>query len=194
MVIGIHFFPHILFVIGSTSCCRSQSPQDSSGPVPGYERVVNSEGAAGDMCSVGYETVAGEHDSLVPGYERVAGGHDLPSDSDPNYEELKPNSVSYAVVNKKRKKTPFPMTEPDYASLSRKDPGYERVEGFDPNYESVSRDSISDPNYESVEREDPPYERVQANTSTYVPVYQQDNPVEQKEEVYSQVNKQRTMR
>lgn len=162
--------------------------------MPGYERVVNSEVADGEMCSVGYETVAGEHDSLVPGYERVAGGHDLPSDSDPNYEELKPNHVSYAVVNKKRKKTPFPLTEPDYASLSRKDPGYEPVEGFDPNYESVSRDSISDPNYESVEREDPPYERVQANTSTYVPVYPQDNPAEHKEEVYSQVNKQRTMR
>lgn len=147
-----------------------------------------------DKPSAGYETVTGELDSLVPGYERVAGGQT--SDSEPNYEELRPQDSkdsTYATVNKKRRKiSQFSNPEPDYASLSRKDPGYERVEGFDPNYESVSRDS--DPNYESVEREEPPYERVEAGMSNYIPLHTQDNGHIQSEDVYSQVNKQRTLR
>lgn len=154
---------------------------------PGYETVINNCNNIEEVSCSGYETLEGEHDSLAPGYERVAGGRDEPaSDSEPNYEELRPQNgwdSTYATVNKKQK-----PPEPDYASLSRKDPGYEHVEGFDPNYESVCRDS--DPNYESVQKLDPPYEKVEATSSEYVPVYNQDRT----EDVYSQVNKEPTVR
>ncbi|XP_046671955.1 uncharacterized protein LOC124361931 isoform X2 [Homalodisca vitripennis] len=147
---------------------RSQSP---AGVVPGYETVASN-------CA-GYETVAGELDSLVPGYERVA-----PSDCEPNYEELRPQDgcdATYATVEKKRSNSRLSNSEPDYASLLRKDPGH-----GDPNYETVCRDS--DPNYESVECQDPPYERVS------VPLCKQENGVVRSEDVYSQVNKHRTVR
>jgi hypothetical protein len=90
------------------------------------------------------------------------------------------------MVNKKRKTSKLSNSEPDYASLSRKDSGYERVEGFDPNYESVCRDS--DPNYESVERREPPYERVQP--TNHEPALRESRV----EEMYSQVNKHRNAR
>lgn len=166
---------------------RPHSPHINNASVPDYEMVASNCNNSGDVFCSGYETVEGEHDSLVPGYERVAGGREeQASDTEPNYEELRPQdgcNSTYATVNKKKK-----PAEPDYASLSRKDCGYERVEGFDPNYESVCRDS--DPNYESVEKQEPPYEKVQSNSSTYVPVYNH----ERTEDVYSQVNKQRTVR
>ncbi|XP_054269254.1 uncharacterized protein LOC128990735 isoform X2 [Macrosteles quadrilineatus] len=167
---------------------RSHSPHGGNTAF-GYETVANHCVSEGDVFCSGYETVAGEHDSLVPGYERVAGGREEhTSDVEPNYEELKPQNTMYAMVNKKRKTSKLSNCEPDYASLSRKDSGYERVEGFDPNYESLCRDS--DPNYESVEKPEPPYEKVQASTSN-TPVFK-DNGIH--EDVYSQVVKNRTVR
>lgn len=164
---------------------------------PGYE-TVSSDCLENDLDRLGpgYETVCGEHDSLIPGYERVSGGHDAASDSEPNYEELHPQDgascveSSYATVNKKRKTENFSNSEPDYASLSRKDPGYERVEGYEPNYETVCRDNC-EPNYESVDRNEPPYEKLKSDSSSpdYETVYKQENSLENssKEDTYSQV-------
>lgn len=180
---------YVTFLIKIYDCSlyflRPLSPHTIDSSVPGYETVLSNCNNTEDVFCSGYETVEGEHDSLAPGYERVAGGREeQSSDTEPNYEELRPQDgcdLTYATVNKNKK----PL-EPDYASLSRKEPGYERVE--DPNYESVCRDS--DPNYESVGRQEPPYEKVQSSSTTYVPVYNN----ERSEDVYSQVNKHRTVR
>lgn len=166
---------------------------------PGYE-TVSSDCLENDLDrqAPGYETVCGEHDSLIPGYERVSGGRDAASDSEPNYEELHPQDSascvesSYAKVNKKRKAGSFSNSEPDYASLSRKDPGYERVEGYEPNYETVCKDN-SEPNYESVDRNEPPYEKLKSDSSSpdYETVCKQENSLDSnsKEDTYSQVKK-----
>lgn len=169
--------------------------------IPNYETVLdNGLDSDLDRLGPGYETVSGGHDSLVPGYERVSGGREVTSDSEPNYEELRPQDggitcgeSSYATVNKKRKTSDYSKIEPDYASLSRKDLGYETVDGFEPNYESMCR---TEPNYESVERHEPTYEKVLSDSNQdYEPVYKQNNSYEShSEDVYSQVNKPRTNR
>ncbi|XP_075211180.1 uncharacterized protein LOC142318480 [Lycorma delicatula] len=145
-----------------------------------------------EPASLGYETLHNSsepcHDSLIPGYERVSrvGGS-----LEPNYEELKPQDsplidieLCYATVNKNSSLHPALQTEPDYASLSRKDTN----SGYDPNYESVCTGSSSDPNYESLEQQDePPYEKLQSTSDDTSPDYETVYKVDS--ELYSKVNK-----
>uniref|UniRef100_A0A1B6BYN3 Uncharacterized protein n=1 Tax=Clastoptera arizonana TaxID=38151 RepID=A0A1B6BYN3_9HEMI len=183
-----------------TTVLNEKCSQYGETVIPNYETVSgnNPDNDLDRLCS-GYETLSGEHDSLIPGYERVSGGKEQGSDSEPNYEELRPQNggnacgeSSYATINKKRKISDA-REEPDYASLSRKDFGYETVDGFDPNYESVCR---AEPNYESVEKQEPPYEKVISNSvELYETVTKQNHSYKRSDEdIYSQVNKPRTDR
>lgn len=86
-----------------------------------------------------------------PNYESMP--HDpytTGSESDPNYESVRPKDPNYESVN---------AQDPNYESLRCKDPKYESVRSKD------SARSKKDPNYESVKyfdlnKKDPPYEKV----------------------------------
>ncbi|XP_018899772.1 uncharacterized protein [Bemisia tabaci] len=163
--------------------------------ISGYETVFGEK-----KSGLGYETI---NSNRTPPYEQLS--HDVYqevgyeeihksnlTDSDPNYEELKPQSglkyseASYAKVNK-AKKTPqkLVIAEPDYASLTN----VKQMNG-ESNYESIGRE-ISEPNYESVQNssygdsadEIPNYETVKSVTL----------PADIQEDMYSKVNKLKKM-
>ncbi|XP_030761921.1 uncharacterized protein LOC115886770 isoform X2 [Sitophilus oryzae] len=133
---------------------------------PGYEKIKG-----GGDCEPGYASINGP-DSLAsssdPGYEVLRGGQ-VPSEIDPNYEQLRHRSSNasdsgyskvrdrndgYSVINKKKKLEPFEVSdlidEPKYESMSDVLPA--------PPYQSAIRsaDSDTDPNYESVMNHRPP--------------------------------------
>lgn len=108
---------------------------------------------------------------LEPNYESMP--HDTlyntGSESDPNYESVRPKDPNYESVN---------AQDPNYESLRCKDPKYESVRSKDPKYDSVR--SKKDPNYESVKyfdlfKSEPPYEKVRNELSAGCSVERSDS-------------------
>lgn len=111
--------------------------------------------------NAGYESLP-ELDSLTPGYESIresAGGYEKikyatkEDESDPNYEELKPQITSeqfhcYATINKNgRTSSSEHVMEPDYASLTRHaaDVEYDNGNENDPFYERIQKRATNAP-------------------------------------------------
>lgn len=171
-----------------------KSPRKGSDP--GYEKIRQDK----DDCNSepGYASINGP-DSIVssdPGYEVLK--QEVPSEIDPNYEELRHRSSSasdcggYSRINMKNIIDGYStVNKPANNGKSATSSSYEsdtRDFSFDePNYESMPSESLSehnyaalkstgsesDPNYESVNPNDPNYESVK-----YAAAMSEDPPYE----------------
>lgn len=130
------------------SCyCSSYEQLNEVNQSAGYETVKEADS------NPGYESLP-EPDSLTPGYERIREPANYEKlkyeskedESDPNYEELKPQPSNesfhcYATINKSNKIKPSEnVTEPDYASLTRRNDS----ESSDSFYERINQKSYAD--------------------------------------------------
>lgn len=121
----------------------------------------------------GYASINNGPESITssdPGYEVLK--QNLPSECDPNYEELRRHSsnasdcAGYSKINYATKLNRSEDKSSSQGSTSLDEPNYESMPSeslsSDPNYAALkSTGSESDPNYESVrDIEDPPYERL----------------------------------
>lgn len=104
-----------------------------------------------------------EDPAIEPNYESMPNdpAYNTGSESDSNYESVRPNDPNYESVN---------AQDPNYESLRCKDPKYESVRSKDSKYDSVRS---KDPNYESVKyfdvsRKEPPYEKVHSEAISTV--------------------------
>ncbi|KAI8420886.1 hypothetical protein MSG28_008071 [Choristoneura fumiferana] len=102
----------------------------------------------GDLSESNYESMP--HDPLYKGSG---------SESDPNYESVRPKDPNYESVN---------AHDPNYESLRLKDPKYESVRSKASKSDSMR--SRKDPNYESVKyfelsKKEPPYEKLNNETA-----------------------------
>ncbi|XP_073953008.1 uncharacterized protein [Choristoneura fumiferana] len=102
----------------------------------------------GDLSESNYESMP--HDPLYKGSG---------SESDPNYESVRPKDPNYECVN---------AHDPNYESLRLKDPKYESVRSKASKSDSMR--SRKDPNYESVKyfelsKKEPPYEKLNNETA-----------------------------
>lgn len=121
----------------------------------------------------GYASINNGPESITssdPGYEVLK--RNLPSECDPNYEELRhrrsnvSDCAGYSKINYAAKINKSEDKSSSQGSTSLDEPNYESMPSeslsSDHNYAALkSTDSESDPNYESVKDiEDPPYERL----------------------------------